>query len=395
MKATWKTNRVNAVFAAAILVCTAGGMEAANWRIDMVDQSGTGQFTSLKVDSEGNAHMAYVIDDNRAALKYAFLDHRLQRWFTMKVAEGASFPSLVLDSKQRPHISWADAGTVPGCKLRYAYWDGTSAWKQEAIPLPAETVAYYTSLAMDAHDNPSISYYEYDGPRGTDKRVRMRVVIWNGRNWVNTLVDGSNQSGKFSSLAVDARGFLHLAYANVNAGTAGMRYGLWDGSSWKLEVVDAYEQVHAYVGQGAYIVLDKAGDPHISYLNVSYPSVRYAVRKDGHWTIQVVDRMERAGYPDRNALALDNQDRPYLAYYDAGLGLLRFAHREGTNWLAETVDGNGSGYTSSLQVDNDTVWISYADTGSGGVKVARAALTDVWKEGKGTGNQQANSQSGH
>jgi hypothetical protein len=34
------------------------------------------------------------------------------------------------------------------------------------------------------------------------------------------------------------------------------------------------------------------------------------------------------------------------------------------------VDGDGSGYTSSLQVSQGAVWISYADERVGGLKVA-------------------------
>ena len=40
----------------------------------------------------------------------------------------------------------------------------------------------------------------------------------------------------------------------------------------------------------------------------------------------------------------------------------------------ETVDTNGVGFTSSVQVDHETIWISYADEANGGFKIARRRL---------------------
>jgi hypothetical protein len=130
------------------------------------------------------------------------------------------------------------------------------------------------------------------------------------------------------------------------------------------------------VGYGMYIVLDKDDNPHISYLNYSVPAIKYAFRKDGKWKVQQVDRMAGVGYPDRTSLALDDEGRAFIGYYDAGQASLKLAHQEGSAWYTETIDSNGCGYTSSLQIHGDTVWISYADDGSRGIRVARAPLAE-------------------
>jgi hypothetical protein len=359
-----------------VMVLLARTSQASDWQIDTVDSTGVGKFSSMKIDADGNAHLAYVADDGRESLRYAFWDHSVKRWFLMTVAERASFTSLVLDSKQRPHISYADAGSIIGSKLQYVRWDGTS-WKKQTVPLSADMVAYYTSIALDANDNPSMSFYEVEGPRGSGFRVRMRVVTWTGKYWQLRTVDGQNQSGKFNALAIDTRGRTHLAYANVNATTAGARYAFWDGNSWNLESVDSREQNDMlYVGYGICIAVDKDGNPHMSYMNYSNPAVKYAVRKDGRWQTQVVDRLAGVGYPDRNSIVVDDQGRPYIAYYDAGAGMLKLAHREGQNWIAEVVDRNGCGFTSSLQVDHGVIWISYADEANNGLKVARRQISN-------------------
>jgi hypothetical protein len=396
MRLSWKSGRTRAEYAVcALLLLSATRLAAADsWEVETVDAAGAGKFSSLKFDNAGNAHLAFVSEDGHESVKYGFWDHVLNRWFIMKIAEGGSFTSLALDSKGRPRISWADSGTVVGSKLRYAYWDG-AAWKKQTIPLPADTIAYYTSLVVDADDNPSISYYEYDGPKGSNFRVRMRVVTSNGQYWQVSTADSDNQSGKFNSMAIDAQGRLHLAYANVNAGTAGARYAVRTGSSWHTEVIDGLGQnADGYVGHGIYIVLDREGNPHITYLGTSDNSVRYAVRRNGRWAIQIIDRLAGVGYPDRNSMALDGEGRPYIAYFDAGQGSLKVARQEGDKWLVATVDTNGSGFTSAMQINRGTLWIAYADEGSGSLKVARVPLsavrgTSTSHEGSDAANRQA------
>lgn len=363
---------------ASVTLPAATNLSAAEWQIEMVDQSGPGKFSSMRIDKDGNAHLAYVAEDGtNNQLKYGFWDHALKRWFIMPIANGASFCSLALDSKQRPHISYADYGTMSGARLHHAYWDGT-IWTNTTLPINSETVAYYTSIVLDASDNPSISFYEYDGPRGSGLRVRMRVVTWTGKYWGVVTVDGQNQSGKFNDLAIDAKGHMHLAYANVNGITAGMRYAFFDGNDWRTEVLEELGRNNsAYVGYSAAIAVDQQGNPHITYSTYSAPySVNYAVRKNGRWQIQRIEALGGVGYPDRNSITLDESGTPYVAYYDSAGRGLRVAHIEGGRWVAETVEGS-VGYTSSVRIDRGTLWVSYADEVNGGIKVARRKLKDT------------------
>lgn len=362
------------ILVAALATSSEGAPAGRKWSIDLVDHSGITRYTSLRVDSHGNVHVAYVVEDGHYTLKYSFWDHDLKRWFTMPIGGGASFCALTLDSKERPYISWADQGTSSGTKLRYAFWDGT-AWQIRAIPLNSDVIAYYTSIALDREDHPSLSFYEYRGPQGTELVDRMRVVSWTGKYWAVRTVDGENQSGKFNSLVADSQGRLHLAYANVGGMTAGMRYALWDGKSWNPEVIEGlHENNGMYVGYGASLAVDEQGNPHLSYMNDSNGLVKYAVKKNGLWHIEAIDKIAAVAYPDRNSVALDREGHPYISYYDAGRGTLKIAHREGQKWVAEVVDGNGVGFTSSLQIRDGMLWVSYADDTTQGLKVAHAEL---------------------
>jgi len=391
MKSTAKKSNAGAAIA-VLLVGLFGSfsrvMAGSEWQIEDLSQGGVGKFSSMKIDTRGDVHVVFVVDDGEHyPVKYGFWDHMLKRWFVMTIALGGSYCSLTLDSQQHPHIAYVDYGSMPGAKLRYAHWNG-SEWKISPIPLPAEIIAYYTSIVLDGQDKPSISFYEYTGPRGTEFRVRLRVVRFNGEYWDVQTVDGENQSGKFNALAIDAQGHRHLAYANVNGTTAGVRYAYSFGDSWKLETLEGLPDSQSYVGYSVCLVVDKEGNPHISYSQYSKPFlVKYAVRKGGRWRIEIVDQIVHVAYPDRNAIALDDTGQPYISYFDAGQGVLKLAHREAQKWVVETVDDKGAGFTSSMQIDRGVVWIGYADETGNGFKVASRPIKSLATASSGQAEQ--------
>lgn len=373
MKSISRKQKVRtSIFSLALLLLScAAGVGSAAWDIAVVDGSGVGRFSSLKIDKDGNAHVAYAVDDDRHSLKYGFWDHALKRWFSMRVAEGAQFCSLVLDSQQRPHISYVDFGTGVGAKVRYAYWDGQAWKKQELPPVSTGAIGYYTSIAVDKNNYPMISFYDYAGPGGAFI-LRLRTFVWNGKYWEARTVDPEYGSGKFNFIAADSAGSPHIAYANVSAMRASLRYASWNGHSWTCEVLEGLEA--AYPMYSVAMVLDKGDSPHIAYTDVTRHLVKYASRRAGKWQFEVVDLLEGDAYPDRNGIALDEDGTPYLSYYDAGRGLLKVAHREGQKWLAEVVDQNFAGFTSSVQIDRGMIWVTYADEPGGALKLARRQL---------------------
>jgi hypothetical protein len=361
------------VLAVGLLCCSGKKLSAETWKLESVDAIGTpARYTSMKIDSFGNVHVAYVLDDgNHYPLRYAMWDHSLKRWFEMTVDQNAGSCSLTLDSTQHPHLSYTE---FTGGHLKYGHWDGTN-WRSEVVPINAMNISYYNSIALTPDDRPNISFYEYEGARDSGYRIRLRTVLWDGQVWGLRTVDSQSGSGKFNAMAADRQGHLHLVYANVSASTGSIRYAFWDGRSWKTEILEGEKDGDGHaVGWSCSIALDSDGNPHITYMDEAARFVKYAVRKDGRWKIEVIGRVQGVGYPDRNSIAIDSHGVPYIGYFDAGSGSLHVAHPEGQKWLIETVDGDGAGFTSSMQIDNDVIWISYSDGASGGLKVASRQL---------------------
>jgi hypothetical protein len=345
----------------------------ANWEITTIDSAGVGRFSSMKIDRDGNAHVAYAVEDSAKSLKYAFWDHTLKRWFFMPIASGAQFCSLTLDSQQRPHISYVDYGTGVGARVHYTHWNGKKWLSQAIAAQDMGAKGYYTSIALDGNGYPLISFYDYAAAGGAFI-LRLRVYCWNGKYWEVRTVDPEYGSGKFNFIATDSTGTPHLAYGNVSAMHSSLRYARWNGESWKTEILDGVsEAVPAY---SVAMVLDRNNNPHITYTNINTRIVRYAYKRGGKWQFESVDQLAKDAYPDRNGIALDDNGNPYISYYDAARGLLKLARKERDRWVTEVIDRDYTGFTSSIQIDRGAIWITYADEAGNGLKVARRALDE-------------------
>lgn len=369
--------RIIVLMFAGALAWPGGVSAAAQWTIETVDTSGAGYYTSMKADSTGNLHVAYVPEVNGHPLKYAFWDKAVKRWFTMQVAANASFSTLVLDSKEHPQISFVDFGTGQGCKVRRAAWDGT--WKVDPIDVrPGAILGYYTSIALNQKDEPILTYYDYANPSG-EVTLQLGSLIWSGNYWAAVMVDRTRGSGKFNSIAIDSSGRPQIAYANVSYETDSLRYATWDGKVWKVEIIEGANG--PFPVYSVSMVLDKRDDPHIVYTDLGHGLIKYATRRNGKWLTEAVDWFKGAaggqGYWDRDGIAVDSQGNPHVSYFDKGTGVLKVAHREGSRWMVETVDNNMSGMTSSLAIADGMLWVSYASLYEQSFKVANRPLTEA------------------
>jgi hypothetical protein len=348
-----------------LAICSGTRLPAAEWRIEGVDPGGGGKFSSLKLDKAGNAHVAYY-DEGRHELKYAFRDRRLNKWFTTRLDTTAGFCSLALDSKEQPHISYL----LGNGKLSYIHWNGRS-WDKQTLDINAKVIDFYTSITLGPNDHPRISFYEYWG-MGDNYELHMRNVKWAGNRWEVQTIDPTPGSGKFNSIATAASGLPQIAYANVKAEDAGLRYAEWNGKSWAVTVLEGATAPHPVYSVA--MALDKNGEPRIVYTDLTANLVKYAAMEKGKWQIQPVDSVVEAAYPDRNGITLDDDGNPYLSYYDGGAGVLKVAYRVNGKWVTETVDQNSNGFTSSLQIGQGYIWMTYSDASGGSLQFAYRKL---------------------
>jgi hypothetical protein len=354
----------------SVLLSQAG--VAAEWNIETVDPGQGGRGSVLVLDKTGNAHVAYV-NPLLNQLKYAFWDHLRNKWFTMIVDKSVdSFASLAVDSHQRPHIACLDYGTG---RLKYAHWDGAS-WTVRIIPLSSKRLEWYVSIAVDLADRPVITFYEINGTDASAYSLKLRSVAWTGSMWEIRTIDSTPGSGKFNYIVRNSDGRMSVAYANVKDENADLRYAFWDGKSWKPEILLRSDDKKYHVGSVA-IALDKDDNPHIAFSAAATHEVKYATRRSGRWEFENADRLVQEGYPDRYGIAIDRDGNPYISAFDEGADVLKVLHRAAGKWISEEVDSGSCGFTSSIQLSEREVIVTYYDLVNNSLKCARRPLEAI------------------
>lgn len=350
------------------------------WHTEVVDNGGgadVGRFSSLAIDASGDLHIGYY-DATAHLLRYAFRSHKGGQWYVLPLlgtAPAYEYCSLAVDAQGRPHLSfiWKNEG------LAYAYFDGVKWHKFLVDNIRA---AYYNSIQIDAQGHPHISYYqEYSGaPNSTRNEtstvLHLKYAFFDGQQWYVQTVDWRTGSGKYNAMAVDANGVAHIAYERIGAGE--LLYAQGKLQHWQFGTVDPGRQYRHTVGPGVSIALDRAGNPHIAYLDITSNVVKYASWDGSKWNLQLVDHLVGRALLQHVSVKMDSQGRAHIAYYDAGMQALKYAVQNKDGFHVEVVDRQGNvGLSPSLCLDaQDRPYIAYYDVGGRQLKFA-------WRESGG------------
>jgi hypothetical protein len=315
------------------------------WSLETVDAAlMVGVDTSIVLDSFDRPHISYF-DDYWDDLKYA-------RWTGSAwsivavdhVGDVGHETSIALDSSDYAHISYVEEIDAFFGDLKYARWTG-SAWSIESVSNASGLSD--TCIALDSGGNPHIVFQSYGNG-----------YVWyarkTGSGWSVGPVDSSEPSG-FVSLALDSLGRAHISY-NVET-SRDLKYARWTGSGWSIETVDAVGEV----GRSSSIALDSMDRPHISYEDGSNSDLKYARWTGSTWSIETVDAAANVG--QFTSIALDSMDRPHISYSDHYWHDLKYARWTDLGWLIRTVDtvGDVGTYTSIALDSSNHAHISYCD----------------------------------
>ena len=273
------------------------------WNVETVDGSSlTGFYNSLAIDSQDRPHIAYYDFTNRR-LRYAVKTGSTWSVETVdSIGSVGQFCALALDASDRPHISYYDQSNR---NLKYAAKFGN--WFRETVDSPG-VVGRHTSIAVTKEGYPQISYYD-----STNRDLKFAS---NFSGWNIEIVDTAN-AGIPSALVLDAKGGPHIAYNR--AGLYYARRNETFNDQWQL--ISTGTPGEDFLD----IDLDGNGEPVVIGLHRygSSHSLHYAKWNGGAWGSEVVERAGSVG--EHCSLVLDRQGNPVISYYDSENGHLRVA----------------------------------------------------------------------
>ena len=395
----------------AVLVDTA-------WQIETVDSEGdVGSSTSIALDSGDYPCISYS-DNSAGNLKYAYKN---PSGWTHEIIDSyaASYSSLVLDSEERPHISYKSNYSYGS--LRYACLR-ESGWSIETIHYGEyyyNSYGYYSSIALACNGQPRIAYAR----RGYDPE-HTPFNLWyawrDSTDWHTEHVTslGNQPPLGHSSIALDSMDTPYITFAYgvysyppyhstclAHKGVSGwsvetiisepcydtslalnmdsevtfafrtsydLHYAVFDQSVWEIVVLDSSGSVGTYASHET----DTGDRLHIAYYDDANKNLKYALKDASGWENYTVDAGDDVG--KYTSLAVDQNGFPHISYYSDAYPEegLRYAHEDMSGWYVESIEYEGTGsfgyWGTSIAVDDEGVpHISARETNEGFMYVSR------------------------
>jgi len=307
----------------------------------LVQEAWVGQYSSLVVEDDGTAHVAYEGYDYKT--QYAHREPETGEWVSEIVETGdeiAWHTELALDPAGRPHMTYYDAWNY---FLRYAFYNG-SAWQTEIADTAVQANG---TIAVDDSSVPHVCYVERD-------TYFLRYGYRSGSVWTFETMPGITYSRP--SMVLDSNGKAHMCFVNSSSE---LKYAKRDVSGWFVETVDGSGSAANYDQPS--IDLDSAGYPHIGYYLTIGRDLRCAYKDGSGWHFEYVDTLGIVG--NNPSLKIDVAGYPHISYRDVGNEDLRYAFKNETGWHLSLVDSAGYvGENSSLFLFNkEFPHISYFD----------------------------------
>lgn len=186
--------------------------------------------------------------------------------------------------------------------------------------------------------------------------------------WNTQTVDNSGDVGKWSDIAYDSQGYPHIVYFDDTGND--VMYAYWNGTAWMIEQIRSLS-FSGFVSCA--IAVDNQDYPHVVLDN---SSTEYWNKVSGNW--QEIDQTSVSGdYPDICLYYNQStgQTIPHISFYRTGSyqDLYHAYLDPNTNQLVEEIVDQASDvgiWSHIICDDNENLYISYYDQGSGALKFA-------------------------
>lgn len=365
---------VRRYFAILAMLCAvflaAGVAYAASPTVVIVDNAANvGYYSSLAINSSGNAVIGYF-DDTNNNLKLAICNDlacSAPSVQTLAPSGGqGTYTSLQLAAGNIPVIAYY---TFPAEDMRLLRCADAACSSFTDNIVDSGQAGSHNSMVLNSSGNPVMSYYDAGGVNG-DLRVAVCADAACSASTITSVDVSANDAGLFTSLRLDSSGFPVIAYYDATADSVNLArcHDTMCGSA-TLTVVDA----SSHVGfNGISLQLDAAGNPIMSYYDITNTRLKLAHCTNSTCTgvvINVVDDAANVG--QYSSMKLDG-GLPVISYYDETNGDLKLARCQDVNCASadiQVLDSTGNvGWDTSLQLGS--VYVSYYDLSNSALKLA-------------------------
>jgi Ca2+-binding RTX toxin-like protein len=391
MENLWNEHSGVRLFARSVLAAllAAGALVVRSPQVDAADSIATvdaspGFHGSLVLDAAGNPVISYY-DADLKALKVAHCNNVTCSGGDVNIVTVDSdgivgpYTSLVLDDDGNPVVSYHDDenGDLKLARCSDPNCDGVPSIV--TVDGDGTAVGTHTSLLLDTAGNPVISYYDEDKSDLKLAHCDDRKCADGGESIVT--VDGDGTAvGTHTSLVLDAAGNPVISYYDQDKADLKLAH-CDDPNCAHVERIVPLDGAGTNVGRYTSLLLDAAGNPVVSYYDVTNSDLKVAHCNHPNCaevpSIVTVDGADFVGQD--SSLELDAVGNPVISYYDASHADLKVAHCNDPNCAVApsivAVDSgfDAVGFDTSLALDAaGNPVISYLDTSNDHLKLAHS-----------------------
>jgi hypothetical protein len=314
-----------------VLHCGNAACNAGNTIATPDVMSSNGVQSSIKINGSGNPVVAYY-DFTKKSLKMLTCGNAsctAGNTITTVDANGAvgPYPSLVLSNNGNPAVSYLDLTNGKLKILRCGNAMCTSGNTTASISSVSGVTGYFSSLKLDANNLPVVSFYNLTN--GDLNIVRCGNASCTSSNTV-VVPDAASQVGMYTSLRLDANNNPIVSYYDASNGDLKVLHcGSTTCNPNSVVVGDST----ANVGQYSSIKLDSMGKPVVSYWDQTNGDLKLLHCGNANCTagnsITKPDVIGNTGWD--TSLQIDSIGNPVMSYFSNTDGAMKLLHCSNAN----------------------------------------------------------------
>jgi hypothetical protein len=317
--------------------------------------------TILRMDSQGRLQVAFGF----YRMYYGLYDGGA---WQLEVVDDqtirGNFSSLALDAEDNPHIAYRDYYSQA---VFYAHKDA-NGWHRETVD-HGDTDPYddggFTSIAIDLQGRPHILYRIFVN----DDVQALMHAYRDANGWHKETVDANGNMGWMNSMVIDANGYVHVTYVdqtNSDGDLSRLLYAYQDATGWHYGVIeDGITDNNANQYGGSSLVLAADGQPVVAY-RFQYPDNTKVVRlarldEDGMWTKEDAYTGSLAWWAP--SMVLDDSGYAHILHGGMNQTLL-YTFEDSGGWHTQAIDDMiwNSDCNSLAQGEDGTLYAFYKAT---------------------------------